>query len=70
MKLKRLNGWQRLFVVVSVVWLVAALFMAEVLGVSGRNGLLFMIVPPFAVYLLWRSGGWVWQGFKSKGESE
>ncbi len=73
MKLKDLNGWQRLWVVVSVLWLLfLALFAAAAIE-SGRVpplGLLALIwvVTSVGLYLLALGVGWVWRGFK-EGES-
>jgi len=67
---KKLNGWQRLWILASVIWLVVVVFLAVAWDMEGPNALLFWIVPPFVVYLLWRSVGWVWRGFKLKGESQ
>jgi len=69
MKLKNLNGWQRLGILLSAIWLVVVVFMAISWGMESANALLLWIVPPFLVYLLCRGVGWVWRGFKLKGES-
>jgi len=75
MKLKNLNGWQRLWVLVSVLWvLFLALFAAANIE-SGRVpqlGLLALIwvVTSVGLYLLGLAVVWVWRGFKLKGESQ
>ena len=75
MNLRNLNGWQRLWVVVSLVWLALLAFLALVVIESGRTPRLELLalawfVPSVGLYLLGLGVGWVWRGFKLKGESE
>jgi len=68
MKFFRLNGWQRLWVVVSLVWLVCVFFLSIDDVLSIRQLALIWLVPSIGVYLLGLGVGWVWRGFKSEGK--
>ena len=75
MNLKKLNGWQRLWVVVSVGWFLFLALVAAVAIIEGRVprlGLLALawFVPSVGLYFLGLGVGWVWRGFKLKGESQ
>jgi hypothetical protein len=73
-----LNGWQRLWLLASILWAVVILALAGILqsdgvhAVPNANGVLFVvrlwIVPVAAVYGLGLGLAWVRRGFQ--GESE
>jgi len=65
----RLNGWQRLWVVLCVLWLLFASLVAflddpgwDVQGLL--DILLIWFVPPIAVYALGLMSAWVIRGFR------
>jgi hypothetical protein len=70
----RINGWQRLWLVVSILWAVAILLLAGVLQFDGDqtipsgNAALFLarlwIVPVAAVYGFGLGLAWVRRGFQ------
>ena len=68
MKFFRLKGWQRLWVVASLVWLVCVFFLSIDDVLSIRQLALIWLVPSIGVYLLGLGVGWVWRGFKSEGK--
>jgi hypothetical protein len=68
-----LNGWQRIFVVVSVLWVLAVVWQfSAALAPSGNPpvrvaGLLaFCLVPPATVYGLGLVAAWVGRGFREE----
>jgi len=67
---ENLSGWQRLWVVLSAMWLA---FLALLVFVRGRGefgeAVLIWAITSVGLYLLGLGVAWVWQGFKSKGES-
>jgi len=93
MNLKRLNGWQRVGILLSAIWLVvvaagSTLYILDALnGVTNDGSLAYLqfreraviraigwglvawIIPSVLAYLLGWGVGWVWRGFKLKGES-
>lgn len=70
----RLNGWQRLWLVASILWAVVILLLAGILQSDGdqtvpsANGALFVvrlwIVPVAAVYVFGLGLAWVRRGFQ------
>jgi hypothetical protein len=70
----RINGWQRLWLVASILWAVVILLLAGILQSDGyqtvpsANGTLFAmrlwIVPVAAVYGLGLGLAWVRRGFQ------
>ena len=70
----RINGWQRLWLVASILWAVVILLLAGILQSDGAetvpsaNGALFVvrlwIVPVAAVYLFGLGLAWVRRGFQ------
>ncbi len=79
MKLKNLNGWQRLGILLSAIWLVVVAAGCTLYILSHLDtyslpvtlgwGLVAWIIPSVLAYLLGWGVGWVWRGFKLKGES-
>ena len=70
----RINGWQRLWLVASILWAVVVLLLAGILQSGGAhtvpsaNGALFVvrlwIVPVAAVYVFGLGLAWVRRGFQ------
>ena len=70
----RINGWQRLWLVASILWAVVVLLLAGILRVNGdptvpsANVALFVvrlwIVPVAAVYVFGLGLAWVRRGFQ------
>jgi hypothetical protein len=70
----RINGWQRLWLVASILWAVVILLLAGILQSDGdqtvpsANGALFVvrlwIVPVTAVYVFGHGLAWVRRGFQ------
>jgi hypothetical protein len=70
----RINGWQRLWLVASILWAVVILLLAGILQSDGdqtvpsANGALFVvrlwIVPVAAVYVFGLGLAWVRRGFQ------
>jgi hypothetical protein len=70
----RINGWQRLWLVASILWAVVVLLLAGILQSDGdqtvpsANGALFVvrlwIVPVAAVYMFGLGLAWVRRGFQ------
>ena len=70
----RINGWQRLWLVASILWAVVILLLAGILQFDGdqtvpsANGALFVvrlwIVPVAAVYVFGLGLAWVRRGFQ------
>jgi len=70
----RINGWQRLWLVASILWAVVILLLAGILQSDGdptvpsANGALFVvrlwIVPVAAVYMFGLGLAWVRRGFQ------
>ena len=67
----RINGWQRLWLVASILWAVVILLLAGILQSNGDqtvNGTLLVvrlwIVPVAAVYVFGLGLAWVRRGFQ------
>ena len=85
MNLKRLNGWQRLGILLSAIWLVVVAAGSTLYILNHLNGITYLlpvilpvvgwglvawIIPSVLAYLFAWGVGWVWRGFKLKGESQ
>ncbi len=65
--LNGLNGWRRLWVVLSAVWILVFPVLAEPLGVDNTEAWVPFTVwfgVPLAVYWLGAAGAWVIRGFQ------
>jgi len=64
----RINGWQRLWLLASILWAVVVLLLAGIQTVPSANAVLFVvrlwIVPVAAVYGLGLGLAWVRRGFQ------
>jgi hypothetical protein len=60
MRMKRLSGWMRLAVGVSIFWFVSLFLFGLILGDAGLFAL-FATIPLLVVWAVW----WIVEGFKS-----
>jgi len=68
----KLNGWQRLWVVLSILYLLAVIFVASLMWPNSSqeqlevvlDSLLVWVLPVGALYILGLSVGWIIRGFK------
>jgi hypothetical protein len=69
-----LNGWQRLWIVLSVLWVafIALQFSRGTVTVTEvlTYGTAWAVVPPAALYAIGRLAGWVVRGFTDREASK
>ena len=68
----RINGWQRLWLLASILWAVVVLLLAGIQTVPSANAALFLvrlwIVPVASVYGFGLGLAWVRRGFQVESE--
>jgi hypothetical protein len=65
---KRLNGWQRIWVVFTVVWTIGLglLIVWDWEGFGGTfwQAILLLVIPPLILYVAGRTVWWIYRGFR------